>query len=89
MPLKTLSLLFPATLSLLFVGMSASAAHAYLDGGTGSMILQVLLGGVAGLAIAGKLYWYKFLSVIGVKREVRAEADEERSSARSEVRADQ
>ena len=32
-------------------------AYAYLDAGTGSMILQLLLGGLAGLAIVGKLYW--------------------------------
>ena len=61
------SSLFPATLAALFVGMSTTGAHAYLDAGTGSMILQVLLGGVAGLAIAGKLYWYKFLSLFGYK----------------------
>lgn len=60
--------LFPAILSLLFVGISTSAAHAYLDGGTGSMILQVLLGGAAGLAVAGKLYWHRLLTFIGVRR---------------------
>ena len=30
------------------------ARLAYLDPGTGSMILQVLLGGVAGVALAGR-----------------------------------
>ncbi|WP_034657707.1 hypothetical protein [Chelativorans sp. J32] len=69
MHLKIASHLFPVTLSLLFVGISTSGAHAYLDAGTGSMILQVLLGGLAGLAIAGKLYWHKFLIAIGVRRE--------------------
>jgi hypothetical protein len=33
--------------------------HAYLDPGTGSMILQLLLGGVAGALVVGKLYWQK------------------------------
>lgn len=73
MRVKLCSSLFPATLSLLFVGISASSAHAYLDAGTGSMILQVLLGGFAGLLIAGKLYWYKFLSLVGVKRDTDQE----------------
>lgn len=68
---------FLLTLSLLFVGMSASGAHAYLDAGTGSMILQVLLGGIAGLLIAGKLYWYKFLSLIGIKRGEHVPEDAE------------
>lgn len=36
-----------------------SPAQAYLDGGTGSMIVQLLAGGVAGAAMVGKLYWHK------------------------------
>ncbi|WP_309083387.1 hypothetical protein [Chelativorans sp.] len=72
--------LFPLTLSLLFVGISTSGAHAYLDAGTGSMILQVLLGGIAGLAIAGKLYWHKFLTAIGVRREAPQPVEVKKSS---------
>lgn len=30
---------------------------AYLDPGAGSLILQALAGGVAGVAVVGKLYW--------------------------------
>ena len=33
---------------------------AYLDPGTGSMILQLLLGGIAGIAVVFKLYWRRF-----------------------------
>jgi hypothetical protein len=57
-----------ATMAL---GMSTSSAHAYLDPGTGSIILQVLLGGIAGIALALKLYWHKFLSLIGAGRQVQ------------------
>ncbi len=32
-------------------------AHAYLDPGTGSILLQLLLGGVAGGLVIMKLYW--------------------------------
>ena len=56
-------------LALLLVGISTSTAHAYLDPGTGSMILQLVLGGVAGLLLAGKLYWRKLVSMLGFKRE--------------------
>jgi hypothetical protein len=35
-------------------------AWAYLDPGTGSMILQLLLGGIAGGMVVGKLYWHRF-----------------------------
>ena len=34
-----------------------STAHAYLDAGTGSLIVQALLGGVVGVATVAKLYW--------------------------------
>ena len=41
-------------------------AFAYIDPGTGSMILQLLLGGVAGALIVLKLYWQKLLSMFGL-----------------------
>lgn len=37
-------------------------AWAYLDPGTGSIILQLLLGGVAGVAMVAKLYWHRVKS---------------------------
>ena len=63
------SLSFLLALAVMLVGASTSTAHAYLDPGTGSIILQVLLGGAAGLALACKLYWQKFVSLIGIKRK--------------------
>lgn len=79
MRLKLLSHLFPIALSLLFVGISTSGAHAYLDGGTGSMILQVLLGGMAGLAVAGKLYWHKLLMLLRIRRRSPTTETEEKT----------
>ena len=37
----------------------STEASAYLDPGTGSMVLQLLLGGVAGAVVVVKLYWEK------------------------------
>ncbi len=37
-----------------------NSAYAYLDPGSGSMLLQLLLGGIAGLAVIMKLYWARF-----------------------------
>ena len=34
-------------------------AFAYIDPGTGSMLLQGLLAGVAGLVVVLKLYWFR------------------------------
>lgn len=41
---------------------SIGPANAYLDPATGSMILQAILGGIAGLAVIGRVYWYKIKS---------------------------
>jgi hypothetical protein len=38
---------------------STMPAYAYLDPGTGSVILQVILGVFAGVLVAGKIYWAK------------------------------
>ena len=38
----------------------------YLDPGSGSMILQVLAGGVAGAAVIGKLYWKRLKNLLRV-----------------------
>jgi len=52
--------------ALLVLGVLVRPAHAYLDPGSGSMILQLLLGGVAGLLIIAKLYWRRFLATFGI-----------------------
>lgn len=50
-------------------------AFAYLDPGTGSMLLQLLLGGVAGALVIGKLYWQRLKDMLpGSRRSARAEA---------------
>lgn len=46
----------------------ATPAHAYLDPASGSMILQLLLGGLAGAAVLIRLYWHKLLGVLGKKK---------------------
>ena len=54
------------------VGLSfvfPQTAHAYLDPGSGSMLLQLVLGGVAGLAVLVKLYWQRLLLVFGMGQE--------------------
>ena len=35
-------------------------AFAYVDPGSGSILLQLLLGGIAGVGVIGKLYWRQF-----------------------------
>ncbi len=42
--------------TVFWIATAVSPASAYLDPGTGSMMLQLMLGGVAGLLVVGKLY---------------------------------
>jgi len=41
-----------------YVLMFHQPAHAYLDPSSGGMLLQILLGGMAGLVAVGKIYWH-------------------------------
>jgi hypothetical protein len=50
---------------------------AYLDPGTGSMLVQLLVGGVAAAAVAAKLYWYRILRLLRIRRD-EPEPDQER-----------
>ncbi len=54
-------------IGLVFLGAVGvtSPAYAYLDPGTGSMLLQMLLGGVAGALVVGKLYWHQVKTFFG------------------------
>lgn len=54
-------------------------SRAYLDPGTGSMILQVILGGVAGAAVAVKMFWHRVAAIIPFgSREPSDDASSER-----------
>lgn len=56
------------TLFALLSIVLAPTAQAYLDPASGSMVLQMILGGIAGLAVIIKLYWGKLLGLFGVKK---------------------
>ena len=48
-------------------------AFAYLDPGTGSMLLQVILGGIAAVGVALKLYWHKIRAALGMAKKTDPE----------------
>ncbi len=48
-------------------------AVAYLDPGTGSMMLQVILGGIAAIAVAIKLYWHRLRAAFGMAKKEQPE----------------
>jgi hypothetical protein len=41
---------------------------AYLDAGTGSLILQLILGGTAALAVSFRLWWHRLLHLLHIRR---------------------
>jgi len=52
------------TLSFIYLLCSISKANAYLDPGTGSIILQGILAFIAGTAATISLYWANFKTFI-------------------------
>lgn len=63
------------------IGLVSTPAHAYIDPGTGGMLLQLLLGGVAGAMVIVKLYWQRikdgFQSVFGSRDKADQAVDHE------------
>jgi len=48
----------------------ASPAYAYLDPGTGSMLISAVLGVAAAVALAVKMFWYRLVGFFRGKRPV-------------------
>lgn len=48
-------------------------AWAYLDPGTGSMLLQVILGGIAAIGVAFKIFWHRIKLAIGLGKKPAVE----------------
>jgi hypothetical protein len=63
---------------LIILVLWSRPAYAYLDPGTGSMILATILGGVAGLLVMGKVFWRRILAAFGVGKQ-----DEDKEDAKS------
>lgn len=63
---------------------------AYLDPGSSSMIVQMFLGGLAAAGVALKLYWRRFLKLLGIRKEdpeVDVPARKARRAAKAETTA--
>ncbi len=42
---------------------------AYLDPGSGSMILQIIAGGLAAVAVTARLYWNRILRFLRIRKD--------------------
>jgi hypothetical protein len=55
-----------AVIALLFLLLALPGpAHAYVDPSAGSLLLQLILGGLAGLMVALRLSWKRLTSLFG------------------------
>ena len=68
-----------ATLALL--ALLPRLVLGYLDPGSGSMLLQVLLGGAVGLIVVVKLYWNNILSLLHIRKAASKESELEANEA--------
>jgi hypothetical protein len=75
--MKHLGSYLAKSITLIVFGFENSA-QAYLDPCTGSMVLQLLLGGIAGVVVFLKLYWRRFVGLF------RGSAQEESEHSSSE-----
>lgn len=56
-----------ALFGFLWILIFSRPAHAYIDPGTGSMVLQMVLAGLAGLGLALKVFWHRLMTFFGKK----------------------
>jgi len=59
-------------LCALALALAARPAYAYLDPASGSMMLQLVLGGLAGAAVTLKLFWRKLRNRMTGRRDAPA-----------------
>jgi len=56
-------------MSVCLLAAAAVPARAYLDPGSGSMMLQLLLAGVAGAVVLIKMYWHRLRARFGIRKK--------------------
>jgi hypothetical protein len=72
--------LLNSSMAVLCLMLLPMTAHAYLDPGTGSALIQGILAAVAAIGVALKLYWHRLLKFLGLRKskdEVGAKASQE------------
>jgi hypothetical protein len=78
-PLKT-----PKPYLLLFaLLLITTPAYAYLDSGTGSMILQGLIAGIAMISLTIKMYWCKFIGMFRKQDSLQTDNEEQRNQEKT------
>ena len=60
----------------LFVVLLPTSAFAYIDPGTGSILIQGLIAAIAAIAVTLKLYWHRFKALF--RRSSREQTESEK-----------
>ena len=60
-------------------------AHAYLDPGTGSIILQGIIGALAAGVVTLKLYWHKLLKLLGIRKKIIIDQENENEKDKKDI----
>lgn len=72
---RSRTLLFPLLLVCLLV-LAPASAHAYIDPGTGSFVIQGIIAAVVGAGFAIKMFWHRIKAFLTGK-PMPTEADDE------------
>ena len=60
------------TLSFLYIILSTDTSHEYIDPGSGSMLLQVLIASILGLLTVIKIYWARLKTFFSTKSDTNS-----------------
>ena len=64
-----MQLLLPTVFLILLLSLKSSLAHAYLDPGSISLILQAIIAAIAGGVMTVKYWYWWVLRLFGIKKE--------------------
>jgi hypothetical protein len=67
---KKTTLVWLVLVVMLMTIMPNAYAHAYLDPGSGSLIIQLVVAGLLGLAVTARLFWTNILVFLRLKERV-------------------
>ncbi|MFZ2235500.1 MAG: hypothetical protein WBP11_04865 [Dokdonella sp.] len=63
---------------ILFAALFAvlcAPAYAYIDPGSGSMIVQGVIAAIAAIALTAKLWWHRLLVLLGIRKRKARKKD--------------
>lgn len=66
------------------ISLASPSAYAYLDPGTGSMILQGIIAALAALSFTLKMYWHKFTGLFSRTRKDQNHEDQDQDNSKQQ-----